>query len=649
MWKRAHRSRQGHPRLPVLEALEERRLLAGGLLGGSTRLLPAASPSLSPVAVVSPVPVAGLIVSVPASVQSAPAQAAVDLTQAPPAGTAAPETQANLQVGTQAAVDSPPNNTVGLSAGVTAVVSAETQANIQASAQVTADSPPPNTGGLLAGVTSVVDTVPTLTSTSTATVTSSTQETSPESLLGTVVSLLPDLSVTTTADTSSGGASSTGTSTSADGGLSLNVGGSTDGGTTGGVQLGVTAGTLLDTTAGVLLGGSSGSTGGDGGGGATGGSSGGTGTTGDTSSQTGTSTGGGLSLNAGGTTADATTGGLLGVVGAVLDTTVGILLGGGSTGGDGGSPGTTGATTEPGGGSSPTTGSLPGTGQVAVQVSLTAGSTAGAPGQATLPAPGNTDGTQTVRVESGAGAGQAEEPPSSPAAPQATNAGEAEAASTGEAVAGPAGDNSDPAPIPPAPPAPGPDNAAAAIQAAQAAQPNGVNVLDNVQDGNLLDNALPDGGGAVNPKPAAMHALTAALFGTGAASWWAENGGGAVLEEGASEVLGALLDVPFGSVETPPEGMVPLSQGADLVAGFLPFDAPTLAAGLQRFLEQFEVSGWRLADVPPSFWLLAAALAMAGEVLRRRQRRGQTALATAEEMRETLQWFPDLGRVEDDA
>jgi hypothetical protein len=404
------------------------------------------------------------------------------------------------------------------------------------------------------------------------------------------------------------------------------VGNTSSGGVTAGLQVDAAAGTLLDATAGVLLGssGSTGDGGGGTGGGSTGGSSGGTGDSGGSGSATGASAGGGA------------TGGLLGAtVGTLLDATVGVLPDGGSTGGG------TGGATDPGTGSVPGTGSDPATSDLSssTETSLVGGLSAGV----------TTETLSTLAVTANptanAGAGSAFSPENNGGSLPATPAESNGALGQGDLQ-------------PPSTAAPGVDPTPATKAAgAETTSPTGA-----VQNNNAPENAPVNAGAVVNPIPAPiqsqplgaaanLYSLAEALIGEGAVGWWRDAGaGGLVVEDAASESGGVLLDASLGPEQALPGETVPLGQGEDLVSGFLPFDPQTLEAGLRRFLEQLEASGAQLANVPPSVWLLAAAtLATAGEVLRRRRRRGQTDLVTAAEMRETLRWSPDLGHSEEDA
>jgi hypothetical protein len=139
-----------------------------------------------------------------------------------------------------------------------------------------------------------------------------------------------------------------------------------------------------------------------------------------------------------------------------------------------------------------------------------------------------------------------------------------------------------------------------------------------------------------------------AIFGLPDDGRWLDTVAGEVLGRDTPEVADARVEELLPLREARPDGTVPLSQGEDLVNGFLPFDAGTLEAALKRFLEQLQVPSGQLAGLPLSSWLLAgAALAVAGEALRRRWRR-QTDLVSAGEMEDTLRWFPHLGHTEED-
>jgi hypothetical protein len=558
--------------LPVLEALEERRLLAGSLLGGLTHLA-SSPPALAQTATVQTVPTAGTLINLPAAVQ-----------------TPGPATSTDLQATAPVTVDSQPGSTGGLLAGVLPVAAAVPE-------PLAGPAPLPTTSGSTSQTTDNAGT-PSLLSvqvSEAATAALQTQADQPglsvaaSVNLGAALPLLPDLGVSVAAAVGTGSTSDsgpgTGTGTTASGGTTLNVGGNSGSTATGGLQLGVDVGSLLDATVGLLLGGT-GSPGGDGGGGTWGGGSAGGG-----SSGTGTSGG------AAGTPSTPGDPGTQGQGGQPThpDSGPGVSNAGGRGKGDS-AGGTAQANPQPGPGS------------VTVD-----------PGPNTMPPPGENGGssrTTPAELTGGAGQGAVADPGSGSGAP---------------------------------------------VQRAEGEDPRTeVRTEVMVAESNPQDNAPPQPEAVVNPVAAPLqpqplqgganlNPITEALFGTATGSWWLDTGFDGLPGDVASEIAGALLDGPLGSLEAPPDEPVPLSQGEDLVNGLVPFDARTLEAGLRRFLEQLEVSGRQLAQVPSWVWLLAAATLAAGEVMRRRWRRQQTALAAADELRETLRWFPDLGHTEEDA
>jgi hypothetical protein len=210
---------------------------------------------------------------------------------------------------------------------------------------------------------------------------------------------------------------------------------------------------------------------------------------------------------------------------------------------------------------------------------------------------------------------------------------------------GPAGDSDDPTPVPPE--AREADGAGTWVPQPQPAEgdadlraPAGPNAQGTAQRA-----AVVNPGAAVQPRAgesgASLRVSAGAVLGPG-------QGGGGLLGAVAPEIAAALFDGARGLLEDLPDGTFPLSQGEDLVGEFLPFDPLALEAGLRGFLEQFEVAGQQLADLPPSAWLLAAAaLVTAGELLRRRQ--AQAGRAAAEARRDALRWFPDMVPAEEDA
>jgi hypothetical protein len=179
------------------------------------------------------------------------------------------------------------------------------------------------------------------------------------------------------------------------------------------------------------------------------------------------------------------------------------------------------------------------------------------------------------------------------------------------------------------------------------ARPNEVNVQDDAPPG--ADPVVSPGAGPHRPTlagAASLRAPTDAALGPGQGDGWLGVTAGGVLEE-AFEVTDVLDDGPPGSPDVLPRGTVPLSQGEGLVGEFLPFDAQALGAGLWCFLGRFATAGRQLGGLPRSAWLLAAAaLAAAGEFLRRR---AQADLAAADERQELVRWSPDLGPTAEDA
>jgi hypothetical protein len=561
MWKRTRQFRHGHPRLPVVEALEERRLLTGGLLGGIIHLSAPLVP-LTYTATISPVP-AGTVSHAPVPTPPGTPGPSLEATTQP----AHPETDTAVQTGTPVTVASPPPAT-GLP-GVLSVVAAVTE--------------PPSVPVPLSTTTGNPATPKPLSSLGSGATPATRPQDSPALGvavgvdLGALLAVLPDLGVSVTVTTSGG--QGQGTGTGAGGSGTLDRGGGSGEGAKGGLHLGVGVDRLLDATVGVLLGG-----------------------TGPTLDPGGTSTG-----------------------------TPNLASGEGNWNG---APGPTEQPPPP-----------VDTGEVSP------------PGE-------NGDGSQTTVTASDGGSGQEDSQPPATTAPggaapsPSDPGGKASAApATAGAVAGPASGTGAPVPVASEASAPGAGDAGPVQQATEGADPRaGVNVPDN----NVQDNA-PHQAAVTNPGPAPfqlqlvrdaaiMNAVGAGMSGTGTGSRQPDGAAEGLPEDGAPEIVGELPEGPPGSPEVPASGTVPLSQGEGLVSGFLPFDARTLGAGLRRFLEQLKVSAWQLPNVAPSVWLLtAAALAAAGEVVRRRWRRVQTEVEAAEERRETFRWFPDLGHTEEDA
>jgi hypothetical protein len=561
-WKRSHRSCPRHPHLLLLEALEERRLLTDGLLGGITPLPQTSQPPLPQVAIVNPIPAAGTVISV--------------LTETTPQ-TPGPATPTNVQASGSGTVDSTPPNTGGSLAGIPVPAAVPQPPGVSAPLPVTSGSAPQAAGS--PGTPSLLS-IPGNEATAPATQTTDNQPALNPAVgvnPGAAQAALPALGVSVTATASAG--SNTGTSTSTASGPTVNTSGTSGAGTTGGPQLGVDAGTA-EATAGVLLGGGSDSQGQD---------------SQTTSSDSGTGAG---------------------------DTHVPPgLAKGHDKDQDSSQTSTSDLVSVAGEGSLELTGS---------------GSAHADPAPETLPPPeesGVPEASGRVDPQRSGDRDGAMNPPG------------AEASSPRVAVVVPAGDNGDPAPLPPE----GPDLWAGNAGVVQRAVDGEASRLE----ANVHDNASREVGTVVNLGPAPWqpqpvpgganpNEIAEALAGTGTGKRW--------MDAVADEVAGSLRNGPLGSPEALPDGTVPLSQGEDLVSEFLPFDHQTLEAGLRRFLDKLEVSGWQLGNVPPWVWMLAATtLAMAGEVLRRRWRRGQTDLAVADETRHALRWFPNLGHTEEDA
>jgi hypothetical protein len=421
--------------------------------------------------------------------------------------------------------------------------------------------------------------------------------------------LLPDLGVnvkaTVDAGQPDGGAPSPGGDITASAGIALNPASNPGSGPAVGINAGATAGTLLDAQASVFVG-DSGSTGG---GGPTGGSGGGgnsgpgTGPLGGGNDPGTPGTSGGVTISAGGGGAVSIDAGTpLTPVGAGVQGDVTVTLGhpDTGTGGTGGSgPGTV----------PPTEGTTLGV-QAAVQVGDSNGGGASSGKQ---PGPG------TAGIEMAG-------------APNPTVGG------------------SDPS-----------REALALAVAARggALQTAGDDIRTEVtvpvnrppEDDTPVPDAIPNVGDPA-PLPALGGSTKAKLDGStdrGQAGWWGDVVAGALLANVTPELAGVLVDDPGRLFEPLQEDAVPLSEGADLLGGFMAFDPKVLQAGLRLFLDQLPLSGWQLSNMPLSAWLLAgAALAAAGEVVRRRWRASGTGLVTADEMQEAFRWFPDLGPTEEE-
>jgi hypothetical protein len=150
------------------------------------------------------------------------------------------------------------------------------------------------------------------------------------------------------------------------------------------------------------------------------------------------------------------------------------------------------------------------------------------------------------------------------------------------------------------------------------------------------------------PGGASLRAPADAAVGPVQGAGWLGPVAGGLLGEVVSEIGGVLVEGGLESLEGLPGGTLTLSQGEDLVSQFVPFDPQALEAGLRQLVGQLEVAGRQLADLPPSGWVLAAAaLATAGELLRRR--RAQAESLAANERRDAFRWFPDVGHTEEDA